>query len=146
MGCGGQIPLPSNFIKKAHALVHEYGGICIADEIQIGFGRKGKSFWGFEYHGLEPDIVTVGKSIGNGHPLSAVITTREIANNFNNGMEYFNSFGGNPVSSIIGHEVLSIIKDQDLQKKAKNVGSYLKEMLLDIQKEYSLAQTSMMKI
>ena len=146
MGCGGQIPLPSNFIKKAHALVHEYGGICIADEIQIGFGRKGKSFWGFEYHGLEPDIVTVGKSIGNGHPLSAVINAREIANNFNNGMEYFNSFGGNPVSSIIGHEVLSIIKDQDLQKKAKNVGSYLKEMLLDIQKEYSLAQTSMMKI
>lgn len=138
MGCGGQIPLPSNFIKKAHTLVHENGGICIADEIQIGFGRLGKNFWGFEYHGLEPDIVTVGKSMGNGHPLSAVITTREIAEHFNNGMEYFNSFGGNPVSSTIGHEVLKIIKDEDLQKNAKNVGSYLKGMLLELQKDYSL--------
>ena len=93
---------------------------------------------GFEYHGLEPDIVTVGKSIGNGHPLSAVITTKEIADHFNNGMEYFNSFGGNPVSSTIGHEVLKIIKDEDLQKNAKNVGSYLKKMLIDLQKNYSL--------
>ena len=138
MGCGGQIPLPSDFIKEAAALINQYGGICIADEIQIGFGRIGKSFWGFEYHNLEPDIVTIGKSIGNGHPLSAVITTKEIADHFNNGMEYFNSFGGNPVSSTIGHEVLKIIKDEDLQKNAKNVGSYLKRMLLDLQKDYSL--------
>ncbi len=138
MGCGGQIPLPSDFIKEASALIHQYGGICIADEIQIGFGRIGKNFWGFEYHGLEPDIVTVGKSMGNGHPLSAVITTKEIADHFNNGMEYFNSFGGNPVSSTIGHEVLKIIKDEDLQKNAKNVGSYLKKMLIDLQKNYSL--------
>ena len=93
---------------------------------------------GFEYHGLEPDIVTVGKSMGNGHPLSAVITTKEIADHFNNGMEYFNSFGGNPVSVTIGREVLKIIKDEDLQKNAKNVGSYLKKMLIELQKDYSL--------
>ena len=75
---------------------------------------------GFEYHGLEPDIVTVGKSMEMGIP-SAVITTKEIADHFNNGMEYFNSFGGNPVSSTIGHEVLKIIKDEDLQKMQKTL-------------------------
>ena len=98
MGCGGQLILPKGFLKKAFDLVRAAGGVCIADEIQIGFGRVGSHFWGFETHGFVPDIVTMGKSMGNGHPLSAVVTTREITDSFNNGMEYFNSFGGNPVS------------------------------------------------
>ncbi len=115
-----------------------WGGICIADEIQVGFGRIGKHFWGFNYQGVNPDIVTIGKSIGNGHPLSAIITTKELANQFNNGMEYFNSFGGNPVSSAIGHTVLKIIKDEKLQKNAFNVGFYLKKELLSLKKTFEI--------
>ena len=132
MGCGGQLVLPIHFLKKAQNLIREAGGICIADEVQIGFGRIGTHFWGFEYHGVEPDIITLGKSIGNGHPLSVVITSREIANNFHNGMEYFNSFGGNPVSAAIGHEVLRVIKDEKLQQNASLVGSSLKSMLMEL--------------
>ena len=132
MGCGGQLVLPIHFLKKAQDLIREAGGICIADEVQIGFGRIGTHFWGFEYHGVEPDIVTLGKSIGNGHPLSVVITSREIANNFHNGMEYFNSFGGNPVSAAIGHEVLRVIKEEKLQQNASLVGSSLKSMLMEL--------------
>ena len=138
MGCGGQIPLPASFLKNACEIIHDLGGICIADEIQVGFGRIGKHFWGFNYQGVNPDIVTIGKSIGNGHPLSAIITTEELANQFNNGMEYFNSFGGNPVSSAIGHTVLKIIKDEKLQKNALNVGFYLKKELLSLKKTFEI--------
>ena len=138
MGCGGQIPLPTTFLKDACKIIHDIGGICIADEIQVGFGRIGKYFWGFNYQDVQPDIVTIGKSIGNGHPLSAVITTEELANQFNNGMEYFNSFGGNPVSSAIGHTVLKIIEDDELQKNALNVGFYLKKELLSLKKTFEI--------
>ena len=138
MGCGGQIPLPSSFLKNACKIIHDLGGICIADEIQVGFGRIGKHFWGFNYQDINPDIVTIGKSIGNGHPLSAVITTKKLANQFNNGMEYFNSFGGNPVSSAIGHTVMKIIKDEKLQKNALIVGSYLKKELLNLKKTFGI--------
>ncbi|MED5434276.1 MAG: aminotransferase class III-fold pyridoxal phosphate-dependent enzyme, partial [Candidatus Neomarinimicrobiota bacterium] len=93
MGCGGQLILPQNFLKQSFKLVRNAGGLCIADEVQIGFGRVGTNFWGFETSGVIPDIVTMGKSMGNGHPLSAVVTTKKIADKFNNGMEYFNSFG-----------------------------------------------------
>jgi len=125
MGCGGQIVLPESFLKKTFKLINDVGGINIADEVQIGFGRMGSSFWGFETCDVIPDIVTMGKSMGNGHPIAAVVTTKEIADKFNNGMEYFNSFGGNPVSCSIGNEVLNIIEDEDLQKNALEVGSYL---------------------
>ena len=125
MGCGGQIVLPESFLKKTFKLINDVGGINIADEVQIGFGRMGSSFWGFETCDVIPDIVTLGKSMGNGHPIAAVVTTKEIADKFNNGMEYFNSFGGNPVSCSIGNEVLNIIEDEDLQKNALEVGSYL---------------------
>ena len=138
MGCGGQVPLPALFLKNACKIIHDLGGICIADEIQVGFGRIGKHFWGFNYQEVNPDIVTIGKSIGNGHPLSAVITTKKLANQFNNGMEYFNSFGGNPVSSAIGHTVLKIIKDEKLQKNALCVGSYLKKELLNLKKTFEI--------
>ena len=106
MGCGGQLVLPKGFLKKSFELTRQVGGLCIADEVQIGFGRIGSHFWGFETCDVVPDIVTMGKSMGNGHPLSAVVTTKEIADKFNNGMEYFNSFGGNPVSCAVGHACL----------------------------------------
>ena len=110
---------------------------CIADEVQIGFGRMGTDFWGFETCGVIPDIVTLGKSIGNGHPLSAVVTTKEIADQFNNGMEYFNSYGGNPVSCAIGEAVLNVIEDEGLQENAEIVGSYLIEELFKLQSKYT---------
>ena len=132
MGCGGQLVLPEGFLKKSFELVREAGGICIADEVQIGFGRMGSHFWGFETCDVTPDIVTMGKSMGNGHPLSAVVTTREIAEVFNNGMEYFNSFGGNPVSCAVGHAVLNVIEEESLQQNAKDVGNYLLDELRKI--------------
>ena len=136
MGCGGQIVLPEGFLKKSFELVRKSGGLCIADEVQIGFGRMGTDFWGFETCGVIPDIVTLGKSIGNGHPLSAVVTTKEIADQFNNGMEYFNSYGGNPVSCAIGEAVLHVIEDEGLQENAEIVGSYLIEELFKLQSKY----------
>ena len=137
MGCGGQIVLPEGFLKKSFELVRKSGGLCIADEVQIGFGRMGTDFWGFETCGVIPDIVTLGKSIGNGHPLSAVVTTKEIADQFNNGMEYFNSYGGNPVSCAIGEAVLDVIEDEGLQENAEIVGSYLIEELFKLQSKYT---------
>ena len=135
MGCGGQIVLPEGFLKKSFELIRESGGLCIADEVQIGFGRMGTDFWGFETCNVTPDIVTLGKSIGNGHPLSAVITSKEIADQFNNGMEYFNSYGGNPVSCAIGESVLQVIEDEALQKNAEKVGNYLIEELIKLQSQ-----------
>lgn len=135
MGCGGQIVLPEGFLKKSFELIRESGGLCIADEVQIGFGRMGTDFWGFETCNVTPDIVTLGKSIGNGHPLSAVITSKEIADQFNNGMEYFNSYGGNPVSCAIGEAVLQVIEDEALQKNAEKVGNYLIEELIKLQSQ-----------
>ena len=138
MGCGGQLILPKNFLKEAFDLVRNAGGICIADEVQIGFGRMGTNFWGFETENVVPDIVTMGKSMGNGHPLSAVVTTKKIADLFDNGMEYFNSFGGNPVSCAVGHAVLNVIKDEELQKNALDVGLYLKERLNDLKEQFPI--------
>ena len=138
MGCGGQLILPKGFLKEAFDLVRSANGVCIADEIQIGFGRVGSHFWGFETEGVVPDIVTMGKSMGNGHPLSAVVTTREIADSFNNGMEYFNSFGGNAVSCAVGQAVLDVIKEEGLQENAWEVGSYLLNQLKNLQNHHDL--------
>src|SRR5207245_4854235 len=125
LGCGGQIVLPENYLKEAYRHVRNAGGVCIADEVQVGFGRVGTHFWGFESQGVVPDIITMGKPIGNGHPLAAVVTTPEIAASFNNGMEYFNTFGGNPVSCAIGMAVLDVIAGEGLQANALQVGRYL---------------------
>tara|TARA_A100001015_G_scaffold316022_1_gene429286 strand:- start:3431 stop:4717 length:1287 start_codon:yes stop_codon:yes gene_type:complete len=138
MGCGGQIIPPKAFFKKAYQMIKNSGGICIADEVQIGFGRLGQNFWGFEFQNIKPDIITLGKSIGNGHPLSMVITNKKIADRFNNGMEYFNSFGGNPVSCAIGHEVLNVIKEERLQQNAHKVGTLLKKMLTELKHRHSI--------
>jgi len=127
LSCGGQIELPPGYLEAAYALVHRQGGVCICDEVQVGFGRVGSHFWGFETQGVVPDIVTMGKPIGNGHPLGAVVTTPAIAESFANGMEYFNTFGGNPVSCAIGLAVLDVIEEEGLQQHAGRVGSHLLE-------------------
>ena len=138
MGCGGQLLLPDGFLRGSFELVKKAGGICIADEVQIGFGRVGSHFWGFEICGVVPDIVTMGKPMGNGHPLSAVVTTRDIADSFNNGMEYFNSFGGNPVSCAVGQSVLDVLEDEKLQANSYEVGSYLLDQLISLKSKHDL--------
>ena len=125
LGVGGQIPLPVNYLQEVYRYVKEAGGICIADEVQVGFGRVGSAFWGFELQDALPDIVVLGKPIGNGHPLAAVVTTPAIADAFNNGMEYFNTFGGNPVSMGTGIAVLKTIWEEEMQQHALDVGSHL---------------------
>jgi 4-aminobutyrate aminotransferase-like enzyme/Ser/Thr protein kinase RdoA (MazF antagonist) len=129
LGVGGQIPLPPNYLKEVYQYVKAAGGICIADEVQVGFGRVGDAFWGFELQGVVPDIVVMGKPIGNGHPLAAVVVTNEIADAFNNGLEYFNTFGGNPVSMATGLAVLEVIQQEEMQQHAKEVGNYLMDAL-----------------
>ena len=137
-GCGGQVVLPDGYLTAAYQQTRETGALCIADEVQVGFGRVGTHFWGFETQNVIPDIVTLGKPIGNGHPLAAVITTREIADRFNNGMEYFNTFGGNPVSCATGLAVLDVIEDEQLQSNALAVGEILLDGLKALQSKYAL--------
>ena len=108
--------LPPGYLQAAYDRVHAAGGVCIADEVQVGFGRVGSHFWGFETQGVVPDIVTMGKPIGNGFPMAAVVTTREIADKFHNGMEYFNTFGGCNVSTVVGLAVLKVIEKDRLQE------------------------------
>jgi 4-aminobutyrate aminotransferase-like enzyme len=138
LGVGGQIPLPQGYLKEVYQYMHAAGGICIADEVQVGFGRVGEKFWGFELQDVEPDIVVMGKPIGNGQPLAAVVVTKEIAHAFNNGMEYFNTFGGNPVSMATGLAVLDVIEKEELQKNAKNTGDYLMEGLKGLMDKYPI--------
>jgi 4-aminobutyrate aminotransferase-like enzyme/Ser/Thr protein kinase RdoA (MazF antagonist) len=138
MGCGGQMTLPDNYLETTYEMVRAAGGVCVADEVQTGFGRIGTHFWAFETQDVIPDIVTMGKPIGNGHPLGAVITTRKIADAFNNGMEYFNTFGGNPVSCAIGLEVLNVIEEEHLQHNALEVGNYWKKCLHILQETYPI--------
>lgn len=138
LGVGGQIPLPDNYLKEVYRHVREAGGVCIADEVQVGFGRVGEKFWGFELQEVEPDIVVLGKPIGNGHPLAAVVVTSEIADSFNNGMEYFNTYGGNPVSMATGLSVLKVIQEEQLQQSAKETGDYLMMLLSTLIDKYSI--------
>lgn len=136
LSCGGQIVLPTGYLKAVYQAIRQAGGYCIADEVQVGFGRVGEAFWGFELQGVVPDIVTMGKPIGNGHPLAAVVTTREVADKFANGMEFFNTFGGNPVSSAIGREVLKVVQEENLQDNALQIGNYLSQGLKELQQKY----------
>jgi len=138
VSCGGQIILPSGYLRAAFAAVRSAGGVCVADEVQTGFGRAGTHFWMFETQDVVPDIVTLGKPIGNGHPLGAVITSPEIAASFANGMEYFNTFGGNPVSCVTGLAVLDVIRDEELQQNALGVGDFLKRELRLLQDRHRL--------
>ncbi|HUF05264.1 MAG TPA: aminotransferase class III-fold pyridoxal phosphate-dependent enzyme [Aridibacter sp.] len=136
VGCGGQVPLPSGYLGRVYEFVRSLGGVCISDEVQTGFGRLGDRFWGFEMHGVEPDIVILGKPIGNGYPMAAVVTTSEIAESFETGMEFFSSFGGNTVSCAVGSEVLDVIEDERLQKNAATVGGHLLDSLRGLVKRF----------
>ena len=122
---GGQILFPPGYLCDVYASVRSTGGICIADEVQTGLGRVGTHFWAFEQQGVVPDIVVMGKPLGNGHPLAAVVTTRAIADAFNNGMEYFSTFGGNTVSCAVGNAVLDVVRDERLQEHALHVGAHM---------------------
>ena len=138
LSCAGQIVLPPGYLRAAYEPVRAAGGVCIADEVQVGFGRVGSHFWAFETQGVVPDIVTMGKPIGNGHPLGAVVTTPEIAQAFANGMEYFNTYGGNPVSCAIGLAVLDVMHDEGLQAHALDVGERLLEGLRGVMSRHAL--------
>lgn len=138
VSCGGQVVPPPTYLSTAFQLVRETGGLIIADEVQTGFGRLGQYFWGFELDQALPDIVTLGKPIGNGHPMGAVVTTRAIAEAFNNGMEFFSTFGGNPVSAAIGLSVLEVIHEEGLQIRALETGEYLQQQLRQLQQQHSL--------
>jgi len=138
ISCGGQIELPKGFLEQAFKSVRAAGGLCISDEVQVGCGRLGKTFWGFQLHDVIPDIITIGKPLGNGHPLAAVVCTREVADKFANGMEYFNTFGGNPVSCAIGTEVLRTVKREKLQENALCVGNFLKSELRILSKQFPM--------
>ena len=140
MSVAGVILPPPTYLQQCIDAVHDAGGVFIADEVQTGFGRLGSCFWAFEHlHSptdtpVVPDIVTMGKPFGNGMPLAAVVTSRKIAHAFESkGVEYFNTFGGNPVCAAAGLAVLDVIESEKLQERAYTVGSYLKSRFIDLQ-------------
>src|SRR5262249_45612383 len=122
---GGQLILPDRYLASVYAIVRAAGGVCIADEVQTAYGRMGTHFYAFEAQGVVPDIVALGKPIGNGYPLGAVVTTREIAASFDNGMEFFSTFGGSTVSCAVGLAVLDVVQQERLQNHAREVGPAL---------------------
>jgi len=138
LSCGGQIVLPDGFLEMAVGHVRATGALYIADEVQVGFGRVGSHMWGFETHGVVPDIVTLGKPMGNGHPIGAVVTTPEIAEGFADCMEYFSTHGGNPVSARIGQAVLDVIEGEELQSSADAVGGRLKDGLTSLMERHPI--------
>jgi alanine-glyoxylate transaminase / (R)-3-amino-2-methylpropionate-pyruvate transaminase len=123
-GVGGFVEFPQGYLKQAYDYVRAAGGVCIADEVQTGFGRTGAHFWGFEAQGVMPDIVTLAKGIGNGVPLAAVVTTPKMAQSLV-GKIHFNTFGGNPVVSAVGKAVLEVIEKENLQTNALKVGNHI---------------------
>lgn len=135
---GGLVIPPENYLATAYEHVRKAGGVCIADEVVVGFGRVGSHFWGFETQAVVPDIVTLGKPMGNGHPIAAVVTTPEIATSFNTGMEYFNTYGGNPVSCSAALAVLDVLHEEKLQENAAVVGKFLIARLKSFQEEFPI--------
>ncbi|MFI5614125.1 aminotransferase class III-fold pyridoxal phosphate-dependent enzyme [Amycolatopsis sp. NPDC051903] len=138
MGTAGNIILPDGYLRQSFEAVRAAGGLCISDEVQVGVGRLGNAFWGFQPQGVVPDIVTMGKPLGNGHPIAAVVTTRDIADAFDTGMKYFNTFGGNPVSCAIGETVLDIVQGDGLQEHAAETGAYFLAALQELQQRHEL--------
>jgi 4-aminobutyrate aminotransferase-like enzyme len=134
----GQIVFPDGYLAQAYEAVRSAGGVCIADEVQTGYGRIGTHFWAFEKYGVVPDVVVLGKPIGNGHPIGAVITTRAIADSFDNGMEFFSTFGGNNVSCAIGLKVLEVVHEENLQAHALAIGERLLKGLRDLQQRHEI--------
>ena len=137
VGCGGQVPLAPGYLQHLYGAIRAQGAVCISDEVQTGFGRLGDYFWGFEAQGVIPDIVILGKPMGNGHPMGAVVTTDEIAQAFEEGVEFFSSFGGNPVSCAIGLAVLDVIEEERLQHHALEVGNHYKHLMNELKQDFS---------
>ncbi len=140
-GNAGGVALPEGYLEQVYAAVRRHGGLAIADEVQVGFGRLGEWFWGFQQQGVVPDVVAVAKSIGAGHPLGAVITRREIADRYRTQGYFFSSTGGSPVSAVVGSAVLEVIRSERLQDNARVVGAHLKRRLEDLGREHDLVGT-----
>ncbi|KAF3330583.1 alanine--glyoxylate aminotransferase 2 3 [Carex littledalei] len=136
-GVGGIMELAPGYLPAVYKMIRNAGGLCIADEVQAGFGRTGKHFWGFESHDVIPDIVTMAKGIGNGIPIGAVVTTPEIAQVLTR-RSYFNTFGGNPVCTAGGHAVLKVLEKEKLQENAHLVGSHLKDRLSELKEKHEI--------
>ena len=131
-GNAGGMALPDGYLARVYEAVRRAGGLCIADEVQVGYGRLGEHFWGFEQQSVVPDIVTVAKAMGNGHPLGAVITTKAIADGYRSQGYFFSSAGGSPVSCVAGLTVLDVLRDERLQQNARDVGAHLRRRLLEL--------------
>ncbi|XP_019592848.2 alanine--glyoxylate aminotransferase 2, mitochondrial isoform X1 [Rhinolophus sinicus] len=137
-GVNGFVQYPKGFLKEAFELVRERGGVCIADEVQTGFGRLGSHFWGFQTHGVLPDIVTMAKGIANGFPMAAVVTTPDVAKSLAKCMLHFSTFGGNPVACAIGSAVLEVIKEENLQENSQEVGTYMLLKFAKLRDEFEI--------
>ncbi|XP_055003144.1 alanine--glyoxylate aminotransferase 2, mitochondrial [Sorex araneus] len=137
-GVNGAVQYPKGFLKEAFQLVRERGGVCIADEVQTGFGRLGSHFWGFQTHGVLPDIVTMAKGIGNGFPMAAVVTTPEIAKSLAKRLLHFNTFGGNPLACAIGSAVLEVIQEENMQQNSQEVGTYMLLKFAKLREEFEI--------
>ena len=130
--------MPDNFLPLAYQAVKEAGGLTIADEVQVGFGRVGDGMWAFTAQDALPDIVTMGKPMGNGHPLAAVVCRPELLKGFQDNYMYFNTFGGNPVSCAVGMAVLEVLEQENLLENVRQVGQYIADGLRTLQKKYDL--------
>lgn len=140
-GNAGGMALPDGYLHQVYAAVRAAGGVAIADEVQVGYGRLGHWFWGFPQQQVEPDIVSVAKATGNGYPLGAVITTRAIADAFRSQGYFFSSTGGSPLSCAIGLTVLDVLRDEGLQDNALHVGEHLKSRLLALRDKHPIVGT-----
>jgi len=137
-GNAGGVLLPDGYLQGAYDAVRSVGGLCIADEVQVGYGRLGHHWWAFDMHGVRPDIITIAKAMGNGHPLGAVITTKPIADGFADQGSFFSSAGGSPVSCVSGMTVLDVIRDEGLQRNAAVIGDRLIEKCTVLMDRYPI--------
>ncbi|XP_055538884.1 alanine--glyoxylate aminotransferase 2, mitochondrial isoform X2 [Wyeomyia smithii] len=136
-GVGGTVQYPKGYIKRAAELVRVNGGLFISDEVQSGFARTGEHYWGFEAHDIVPDMVTMAKGIGNGFPIGAVVTSRKVADVLSQAL-HFNTFGGNPLASAVGMAVIDVIDQEELQKNARVVGTYMLKELEKLRDKYEV--------
>lgn len=130
--------IPRGYLPKVAKAVHAAGGLVIADEVQAGFGRFGSHMWGHDLHGMLPDIVTMGKPMGNGHPLAGVVTTADLMDRFTSQNMYFNTFGGNEVSCAVGLAVLDVLRDEQLLENAQRVGEYVLSGMRALQQRHPI--------
>ena len=136
-GVGGSVEMPPGYLPRVHEIVRQHGGLCISDEVQTGFGRTGTNFWGFENHGLKPDIVTMAKGIGNGIPLACCVARAEVAECMSQRL-HFNTYGGNPMSCAQGLATLNVLLEDNYQQRAHDIGGYLKTGLEDLMSRHDI--------